>query len=48
MFDSIMGSDLLSKRAHVIAVLFTAFTTGGVAPLLAVFLAVCLSYVLHR
>ncbi|OUK63711.1 hypothetical protein BZY50_01035 [Enterobacter hormaechei] len=48
MFDSIMGSDLLSKRAQVIAVLFTAFAAGGVAPLLAVFIAVCLSYVLHR
>lgn len=48
MIDSIMGSDLLSKRARAVAVLFTAFATGGIYPLLAVFLAVLLTFVLHR
>lgn len=48
MTDSIMGSDLLSKRAQVVAVLFTAFAAGGVYPLIAVFLAVWLTFVLHR
>ncbi len=48
MIDSIKGSDLLSKRAQVVAVLFTTFTGGGLSPLLAVFFAVCLAYALHR
>lgn len=48
MIDSIMGSDLLSKRAQAVAVLFTAFATGGISPLLAVFLAVWLTCILHR
>ncbi|MEB6536158.1 hypothetical protein MXM51_16665 [Pantoea stewartii] len=48
IFDSIMGSDLLSKHAQLIAVQFTAFAAGEVTPLLAMFLATCLSYVLHK
>lgn len=48
MIDSVMGSDLLSKRAQAVAVLFTAFATGGISPLIAVLLAVGLTYVLHR
>ena len=48
MIDSIKGSDLLSKRAQVILALFAAFTGGGLSPLLAVFLAVCIAFVLHR
>lgn len=48
MIDSIQGSDLLSKRAKAVALLFTAFAAGGVYPLLAVLLAVGLTYVFHR
>lgn len=48
MIDFMKGSDLLSKRARVVAMLFTTFTGGGLSPLLAVSIAVCLAFALHR
>ena len=48
MIDFPKGSDLLSVRVMVFSGLFTALTTGGIAPLVALLSSVALMILLRH